>query len=65
MENEETVTISLVEYKRLLEQADLLEWLETTGVDNWSGYSTPPVRDDYDTEEEYQKVYERKLYGWD
>ena len=32
--NEETVTISLKEYNRLLDRDDWLSWLECAGVDN-------------------------------
>ena len=34
---EETVTISLSEYRRLQERDDWLYWLEAAGVDNWDG----------------------------
>ena len=34
-----TVTITVEEYKGLLESQSLLDALEEHGVDNWSGYS--------------------------
>lgn len=34
-----TVTITMEEYKDLLESQALLDALEAYGVDNWSGYS--------------------------
>lgn len=34
-----TVTITVEEYKDLLESQALLDALESCGVDNWSGYS--------------------------
>lgn len=36
---EETVTITKAEYKRLLDRVEFLECLKATGVDNWDGYS--------------------------
>lgn len=36
--NQETITITVQEYKRLLEKADKLDALEGAGVDNWEGY---------------------------
>lgn len=35
---EETITISLKDYERLVKQAGWLGWLEAAGVDNWEGY---------------------------
>lgn len=34
----ETVTISLKDYERLVKQADWLGWLEAAGVDNTSAW---------------------------
>ena len=39
MKEEETITISLKEYKSLKEDEALLAILEENGVDNWGGYS--------------------------
>ena len=58
-----TVTITRKEYDYLVKRDELLDWLEGLGVDNWSGYSTPPDREDYDTDEEYEAAYERAQYG--
>ena len=33
----ETVTISKIEYERLLERDEWLDCLEAAGVDNWEG----------------------------
>jgi hypothetical protein len=35
---DETVTISKVEYQRLLADSEWLQCLKDAGVDNWSGY---------------------------
>lgn len=35
--NEETITVTLKEYKQLKEDSDWLQCLEAAGVDNWSG----------------------------
>lgn len=35
---DDTVTITVVEYEKLLDKAALLECLEACGVDNWCGY---------------------------
>lgn len=59
--NEETVVITVKEYNRLLEKAEHLDFLESRGVDNWQGYGTPPDREDYDTDEEYEAAYESAL----
>ena len=37
MENE-TVTIPKEEYEKLLDDSDMLNCLESCGVDNWEGY---------------------------
>lgn len=37
-DREQTVTISKVEYNRLLNRAEFLQRLENAGVDNWEGY---------------------------
>lgn len=34
----ETVTITMEEYKHLLDEAEFLRALIMTGVDNWGGY---------------------------
>ena len=39
MKEEETITISLKEYKSLKEDEAFLAILEENGVDNWGGYS--------------------------
>lgn len=36
--NEELITISRKQYESLLEDSIFLSYLETCGVDNWSGY---------------------------
>lgn len=38
MNNDETVTISLEEYNKLLDDALLLGCLRAAGVDNWDGW---------------------------
>lgn len=35
---QQTVTISKVEYEQLLQDSEFLECLEACGVDNWDGY---------------------------
>ena len=63
MEDEdETITIQLAEYNELKRSQAVLEWLEARGVDNWSGYCTPPDPDDYGSYEEYEEAYEEALY---
>lgn len=37
-DNEETITITLKEYKELQERDSWLYCLEAAGVDNWSGF---------------------------
>ena len=41
----------------LEKRAALLDWLRARGVDNWEGYCTPPDREEYETDEEYEKAY--------
>ena len=50
----ETITISKREYKTLLKQAELLECLESGGVDNWEGY--------YESTEDFYKDDEDEEY---
>jgi len=35
---EKTITITLEEYNRLVEDSEFLNALEAAGVDNWEGY---------------------------
>lgn len=58
---EKTVTISEKEYERLKWDSLCLSFLEARGVDNWSGYGTPPDPEDYETEEEWEAAYEKAL----
>lgn len=44
-EEEQTVTIPKVEYKRLLERAAFLQRLENAGVDNWEWYDSAILPD--------------------
>lgn len=61
----DSVTISKAEYARLLSDSELLAFLQALGVDNWSGYRTPPDREDYETDEEYESAYEAALTCYD
>lgn len=60
----EMVTIAKIEYERLQKDSELLEFLFSRGVDNWSGYATPPDRKDYETDEEYEEAYENACMNW-
>lgn len=61
MTQEEMVLITKVEYERLKRDSEVLNWLQCNGVDNWSNYSLPPDREDYDTDGEYQAAYDKAL----
>lgn len=59
------VEVVLKSYVEHLEERNAqLELLECRGVDNWSGYATLPDREDYDTEEEWDKAVERAMYSY-
>lgn len=61
-ETQETmVLITKREYESLLWDMLRLNFLEARGVNNWEGYGTPPKREDFDTEEEWKKAYDRAL----
>lgn len=60
----ETVTITVEEYNSLVAKAELLDFLQSRGVDNWQGYGYPPDREDYDTDEEYEAAYDCALYDY-
>jgi guanylate kinase len=62
MDNE--ILVNRATYERMKKKAELLEWLQAKGVDNWSGYSRPPDREDYDTDKEYEEAYQQGLYDW-
>ena len=47
---EETVTITKVEYERLLKKEAHLNFLIERGVDNWNGYGVPSDDDDEEDE---------------
>jgi hypothetical protein len=49
--NEETITISLKEYRTLRDSADILNALECGGVDSWEGYELS-LEEYYDQDEE-------------
>lgn len=61
---EETITITLREYKILLRDSANFNFLQSRGVDNWQGYATAPDREDYDTDEEYSKAYEKAAFSY-
>jgi hypothetical protein len=63
--NMDFVIISKSEYDRLVRDSQTLEFLQALGVDNWSGYRTPPDREDYETDEEYESAYEAALTCYD
>lgn len=49
----ETIIITVREYKRLIEDSELLLCLERTGVDNWSGWDIArELRDEIRKEKE-------------
>lgn len=60
----EMVTISKKEYERLQKDSELLNFLFNRGVDCWSGFTIPPNREDYETEEEYKKAYNNACDNW-
>ena len=60
----EFLLVNKATYARLLRKTAILEWLESKGVDNWEGYSTPPEREDYDTDEEYEVAFQKALYDY-
>lgn len=62
---EEMVTITKNEYEGLKWDSIVLEFLSAKGVDNWEGYQTPPLPEDYDTEEEWLQAWDAALYGDD
>ena len=56
----EMVTITVKEYRRLLQSDYHLGFLEALGVDNWQGWAVG-LMDDYQTIEEYDKAYQEAL----
>ena len=50
MDPENTITLSVSEYKQLLEDSRKLDLLREFGVDNWDGFG--------DAIQEYRKIYE-------
>ena len=59
--SEQDITITVKEYRRLLQSDYHLSFLEALGVDNWQGWAYPPDLDDYETIQEYDKAYQEAL----
>jgi len=57
------VALTKSEYEKLLHTQLHMDILEARGVDNWHGFCGVPRREDYDTEEEYDKAIDRACEG--
>lgn len=50
----ETITISIGEYRRLVEDSMHISMLQARGVDNWENYVSIPSIDDFETIDEWR-----------
>lgn len=58
-----TIEITIKEYEALKIAETHLLILEARGVDNWQGWCNMPIRDDFDTEQEYDVEIGKLMFG--